>query len=304
MNFRSAFRCTLCCVLFFQCMPAFAQPFISKGVGTANPDSSAVLELSSTYQGFLMPRLDSTQRMAIANPARGLVVYDTDFDQFWYFNGFKWVPLSGMIGPTGPTGPTGPGGIPNAWKLSGNGGTVPGTNFIGTTDSTDWVIKTNGSERARVRSDGRLSVAANRYVPIQLIRLSNENVSGCNFLSVKSINIKLDHFPVSEWVVFIGGFNSGKYRINDNDEYGTKVFVTQGQINGTTGSNFWWVNAARESDSGDDPEWVIDIVAVHRSMASSSGFMAFQAGNNNNAQTRMGLPTGNSCSYTGMPATF
>lgn len=35
------------------------------------------------------------------------------------------------------------------WNLDGNAGTVPGTDFIGTTDATDLVFKTGGVERAR-----------------------------------------------------------------------------------------------------------------------------------------------------------
>lgn len=40
------------------------------------------------------------------------------------------------------------------WSLTGNTGTVAGTNFIGTKDAVDWVIKTNDIERARVTSLG------------------------------------------------------------------------------------------------------------------------------------------------------
>jgi hypothetical protein len=39
--------------------------------------SSAVLEASSTTQGFLPPRMTSTQRDAIASPAEGLLIYNT-----------------------------------------------------------------------------------------------------------------------------------------------------------------------------------------------------------------------------------
>ncbi len=41
-----------------------------------------------------------------------------------------------------------------AWKLTGNAGTTAGTNFLGTTDAVDLVIKTNGTERARYYSNG------------------------------------------------------------------------------------------------------------------------------------------------------
>jgi len=47
--------------------------------GTAGPgDASAVLELQSTSQGLLPPRMTTAQRNAISNPAEGLMIYNTD----------------------------------------------------------------------------------------------------------------------------------------------------------------------------------------------------------------------------------
>lgn len=43
---------------------------------------------------------------------------------------------------------------PAAWKLTGNSGTTAGINFVGTSDSVDFVTKTNGIERVRVLSNG------------------------------------------------------------------------------------------------------------------------------------------------------
>ena len=41
------------------------------------PDSSAMLDVQSLYKGFLLPRMDATQRDNIANPANGLMLYNT-----------------------------------------------------------------------------------------------------------------------------------------------------------------------------------------------------------------------------------
>jgi hypothetical protein len=40
------------------------------------------------------------------------------------------------------------------WNLTGNTGTIPGTNFVGTTDATALVLKTNNTSRVNVSSDG------------------------------------------------------------------------------------------------------------------------------------------------------
>ena len=62
------------------------------GIGTSTPVVSSVLELSSTTQGFLFPRMTETQRLAIGTPATGLMVYQTDGREGVYiFKSFGWV---------------------------------------------------------------------------------------------------------------------------------------------------------------------------------------------------------------------
>jgi hypothetical protein len=48
------------------------------GIGTTTPDSSSALEIKSTSQGFLPPRMTLIQRNQIQNPAQGLMIYCTD----------------------------------------------------------------------------------------------------------------------------------------------------------------------------------------------------------------------------------
>ena len=47
------------------------------GINTQTPNASALLDVSSTTQGFLPPRMTTTQRDAISSPAAGLVIYNT-----------------------------------------------------------------------------------------------------------------------------------------------------------------------------------------------------------------------------------
>lgn len=46
----------------------------------------------------------------------------------------------------------------NDWKLNGNAGTNPSTNFIGTVDTQDFVVRTNNVERMRVSSNGNIGI--------------------------------------------------------------------------------------------------------------------------------------------------
>jgi hypothetical protein len=52
--------------------------------------ASAVLKIDSTTQGFLPPRMTTTQKNAIASPATGLQVFDTTLNQISYYNGTTW----------------------------------------------------------------------------------------------------------------------------------------------------------------------------------------------------------------------
>lgn len=57
----------------------------------------------------------------------------------------------GQTGPAGPQGPQGPSGVAtNAWLLLGNGGTVPGPNFLGTTDNQPLEMHVNGQRVMRM----------------------------------------------------------------------------------------------------------------------------------------------------------
>ena len=65
-------------------------------VGTAVVDTSALLNLSSTNSGLLMPRMTKAQRDAITSPATSLLIYQTDNTPgFYYYNGTTWVAFGG-----------------------------------------------------------------------------------------------------------------------------------------------------------------------------------------------------------------
>jgi len=57
------------------------------------PDSSAMLDIKSMSKGLLLPRLNTVQISGIANPAAGLLVFNTDSADFYGYNGSKWISL-------------------------------------------------------------------------------------------------------------------------------------------------------------------------------------------------------------------
>lgn len=61
----------------------------SVGVGGA-PDSTAALTVTSTTQGFLPPRLTTTERNAITSPTAGLVIYNSTTNKLNVYTNVGW----------------------------------------------------------------------------------------------------------------------------------------------------------------------------------------------------------------------
>jgi hypothetical protein len=62
-------------------------------IGTATPDASAILDVTSTAGGVLFPRMTGTQRDAIGSPANGLVLYNTTTNKLQVRAAGAWVDL-------------------------------------------------------------------------------------------------------------------------------------------------------------------------------------------------------------------
>ncbi len=119
------------------------------GIGTLTPNTSSILELESTNKGFLVPRMTTAQRNAIISPANSLLVFDTDFQCFFYYRQptLQWVSLCetspGVTGPTGPTGAQGPQGPQGPVGAQGPQG-IPGNDGINGVDVDNAVVNVNG----------------------------------------------------------------------------------------------------------------------------------------------------------------
>lgn len=66
------------------------------GIGTQNPE--AILDVSSTQSGILLPRMTTSEKNAIAAPLQSMLVYDTDLKSFSYYENGAWNDLSGSSG--------------------------------------------------------------------------------------------------------------------------------------------------------------------------------------------------------------
>jgi hypothetical protein len=71
--------------------------FAQVGIGTTTPDASAILDITSTTQGVLVPRMSSAERISITSPANGLLVYDTTENAFYFYKASIWVKIDSNI---------------------------------------------------------------------------------------------------------------------------------------------------------------------------------------------------------------
>ena len=71
-----------------------AQTGVAINTNGAAPAAPALLDVSSTSKGVLIPRMNSAQRKFIASPEPGLMVYDLDKATFYFYDGGQWRPLS------------------------------------------------------------------------------------------------------------------------------------------------------------------------------------------------------------------
>jgi hypothetical protein len=107
-------------LLFFIGLGSFAQV----GIGNTNPDPSSILDLTSTTQGMLAPRMTESERDAITSPANGLLIYQTNnASGFYYWDGSSWKSFGG-------------GGTDNDWTINGSNmyNANPGNIGIGNTN--------------------------------------------------------------------------------------------------------------------------------------------------------------------------
>jgi len=115
---------------------AMAQGMAVNTTGAA-ANASAILDVQSTSQGMLVPKMTSTQRTTISSPATGLLVWDNTLGGFYFYNGSAWTSLSAPTGTAGGdlTGsypsPSIAGGAVTSSKIAS--GTITSTNIASAT---------------------------------------------------------------------------------------------------------------------------------------------------------------------------
>ncbi len=82
----------LLALLSVSTLNTFAQ--VSINTDGARPDTSAMLDITSTSKGLLIPRLTAQQMYGITTPAMGLQAFNTTDSSFYYYTGVAWLKLT------------------------------------------------------------------------------------------------------------------------------------------------------------------------------------------------------------------
>lgn len=149
--------------LFFVINTVFSQV----GINTISPDPSALLDISSDTKGILVPRMTSTQRDLIVDPANGLLIYNTDSDEFQFNANSAMTPIWQALDNRG----TSSSNIGQSIKYSNTDITTnvnanPGINapLLGTeewNDNTTLYTANTGTHEITIGETGRYKVVVN-----------------------------------------------------------------------------------------------------------------------------------------------
>ena len=203
-------------ILTFSCI-AFAQV----GIGTVTPDASSILDLTSTSAGLLTPRMTTAQRTAIASPATGLLVYQTDGTTgFYYYNGAAWVAYGATTVTTNAT-------------LTGNG--APGTPLgIKLSNSNTWTANQTFGGTFLITSNARIAMT-NSDNNARDIRFQEPSGTGSQYIGLYAPSVTTNgNYKLPAVVGSVG--QALTLAVSNNVDSGSMQWSTVGatvQFNGT-----------------------------------------------------------------------
>ena len=184
------------------------------GVGTTTP--AGALDITSSTNGLLLPRVSLTAlniATPVVNPAGGALVVGTLIwntatagvipnnvvPGMYYWEGTRWISLAGS-----------PGGLD--WSLSGNTGTNPATNYVGTTDNVPLILRANSIERIRM---GTAETVINEDAQNYDFRIEGTGESEMFFVDASTNHVHIrasSPFPTIDMFTSVGVAND--YPIN------------------------------------------------------------------------------------------
>ncbi|SOE23090.1 hypothetical protein SAMN06298216_3480 [Spirosomataceae bacterium TFI 002] len=213
------------------------------GIGTTQPDQSAILDLSSKSKGLLLPRMTLTERANILSPAQGLMVFQTNMlSGLYVYNSNKWSLVSGSN-----AGANLEANDATTWGTAGNSGLNSSEHFIGTTDTTSIQFKVNNFASGTI--DYRRGMSSFGYKAGFLSKGYNSVIVGA--LAMQKANTGGNNVAIGYQTLFN----------NDNGDHNVAI-----------GSG------ALAANGGSEKNTALGSLAGYKSTGKGNVFLGFQAG--------------------------
>ena len=258
---------------------AFTSLYAQVGVGTTTPNGA--LDVNSSTNGLIPPRVALTATNVAApvvNPQGGALVPGTlvwntatagtipnnVIPGMYYWDGTRWISLAGS-----------PGGLD--WSLSGNTGTNPATNYVGTTDNVPLILRANSIERIRM---GTAETVINEDAQNYDFRVEGTGEPEMFFVDASTNHVHIraaSPFPTIDMFTSVGAAND--YPINGyaSGQGNAAVYGQHASLATGTNTNVAGAFDAMGTGYSTQPGWNIGVVGtgdeagVYGSSTSSSG---------------------------------
>lgn len=168
------------------------------GIGKVTPDASAILDLTTTTKGLLIPRMTEIEKNAIPTPATSLLIYQTDGTAgYYYYNGAAWVALGG-----------------NSVNIGNSDLTLTGNRVLNasshpfTLDSTSGftvnTINSGYGSALTISGDGGMTIMSTNLASTFVQRLSIGSVADITNVTIDNANL----IPASDSAYNLGSANT------------------------------------------------------------------------------------------------
>ncbi|WP_370227590.1 hypothetical protein [Mesoflavibacter sp.] len=220
--------------------------FSQVGINTSNPDNSSILDIESSDKGVLFPRMTSVERDAIANPANGLIIFNTDENKLQFNIGISTAPI---------------------WTSVNNNPSVStdaGNQLTSGSDNGVYLGRTTHFGKFRITGTGNVTISGLPFEPSQVkftaypnvetYDLNNDNQVGNNtgtlantFGSMTGIATNYSGV-ISEQLIFVGGSGSS---INNISRFASSSHCIGVRYTNNNGNNLGITSASIVSFNAD-----------------------------------------------------
>ncbi|MBK6636054.1 MAG: hypothetical protein IPG38_18835 [Chitinophagaceae bacterium] len=143
-----------------------ASQSLSVNTDGSTADPSALLDVKSSAKGVLVPRMSKADKIAIATPATGLLIFQNAPDSigFHYYDGTKWAWIQNSAAADTIN-----------WKTAGNTGLVDSSSFLGNIDNVPINFRIN-NQRVGKFNLNRLNYSIGRGAGNDLVSVGHVSI--------------------------------------------------------------------------------------------------------------------------------